>query len=71
MTLLEKEDDGYYCPLDLYSNDMTRVGKGLDALWNQWEKSEGQLNNLKLFDTFGKVLPNDVSSSRIWGYRIL
>lgn len=54
---------GYYCPLDLYSNEDGRTRRGLKGLWKQWASSQGQSNNLRFFDLHGKILPGDVSSA--------
>ena len=49
-----------YCPLELYSPDPERVKKALYALWDDWEKSNGTINMLRIFVN-GKVLhPNEV-----------
>ncbi|KIY71032.1 hypothetical protein CYLTODRAFT_487537 [Cylindrobasidium torrendii FP15055 ss-10] len=38
-----------YCPLDLFSNDPARMKKAVHSLYDNWVKSEGQVNNLKVF----------------------
>ncbi|KAG7087645.1 hypothetical protein E1B28_013593 [Marasmius oreades] len=47
-----------YCPLDLFSNDESRVRKALYALWDAWVESGGKVNNLKVF-VDGKILRPD------------
>ena len=49
-----------YCPLELYSSDPERVKKALYALWDDWVRSNGTINMLRIFAN-GKVLnPNEV-----------
>ncbi|EJD02222.1 uncharacterized protein FOMMEDRAFT_88227 [Fomitiporia mediterranea MF3/22] len=38
-----------YCPLDLYSNNSERVSHALRCLWKAWTRSNGTVNNLKVF----------------------
>ncbi|KAL0564821.1 hypothetical protein V5O48_017213 [Marasmius crinis-equi] len=47
-----------YCPLDLFSNDETRVRKALGVLFDAWEESGGKVNNLKIF-VKGRMLKVD------------
>ncbi|KAG8833376.1 Inositol-pentakisphosphate 2-kinase [Serendipita sp. 399] len=38
-----------YCPLDLFSGDKDRVSKALTSLWDAWIRTDGHINNLKVF----------------------
>nr|GAT50151.1 predicted protein [Mycena chlorophos] len=38
-----------YCPLDLYSGGEDRIRTLLEALWEGWERSGGERNNLRVF----------------------
>lgn len=49
-----------YCPLELYSSNPERVKKALYALWDDWMRSSGTINMLRIFVN-GKVLdPSEV-----------
>ncbi|THH12007.1 hypothetical protein EW145_g304 [Phellinidium pouzarii] len=48
-----------YCPLDLYSGNAERTAHALRCLWKDWVRSEGRLNNLKLFARGKLVDSND------------
>ncbi|KAF9022532.1 hypothetical protein BDZ89DRAFT_1070588 [Hymenopellis radicata] len=38
-----------YCPLDLFSNNPARMRKAVYSLYDNWLKSDGSVNNLKVF----------------------
>ncbi|KAF8993577.1 inositol-pentakisphosphate 2-kinase [Hymenopellis radicata] len=38
-----------YCPLDLFSNNPVRMRKAVYSLYDNWLKSDGSVNNLKVF----------------------
>lgn len=59
----QREDDGGYCPLDLYSGEEVRVTSAVRALWDGWRSSHGQANNLRLFLDGCRLEPDDVSPS--------
>lgn len=44
-----------YCPLDLFSGNPHRVRQAIDSLWDAWERSDGEVNNLKIFSC-GKIV---------------
>lgn len=44
-----------YCPMDLYSRNETRMVKAIHDLWNAWVRSDGSLNNFRIFVS-GKVI---------------
>lgn len=44
-----------YCPMDLYSRNETRIAKAIHSLWDAWIRSDGSLNNFKIFVS-GKVV---------------
>ncbi|KAL4067780.1 inositol-pentakisphosphate 2-kinase [Scleroderma yunnanense] len=46
-----------YCPMDLYSQDEARVKKAVQNLWTGWAKSNGSLNNLRIFASGKMVKP--------------
>ncbi|KAG9035158.1 Inositol-pentakisphosphate 2-kinase [Serendipita sp. 407] len=49
-----------YCPLDLFSGDKTRVSNALASLWNAWVRTEGHINNLKIFVGGELIQPKNV-----------
>lgn len=48
-----------YCPMDLYSSDLSRVKKAIDDLWDNWMASGGSANNLRIF-LYGDMIKPDV-----------
>ncbi|KII88113.1 hypothetical protein PLICRDRAFT_698563 [Plicaturopsis crispa FD-325 SS-3] len=44
-----------YCPLDLFSTSPMRVRAAVGALWDTWMRTEGTVNNLRLF-VYGKAI---------------
>jgi inositol-pentakisphosphate 2-kinase len=38
-----------YDPLDLYSDDMSRMDTAMQALWGLWSSSGGDSNNWRVF----------------------
>ncbi|KAI5120489.1 hypothetical protein M0805_006509 [Coniferiporia weirii] len=57
---LKGEDASHeYCPLDLFSGNDERVAHALRCLWKAWVRSEGTINNLKLFVRGRLVDPKD------------
>jgi len=38
-----------YNPLDLYSDDMSRMNTAMQALWGLWSSSGGNSNNWRVF----------------------
>ncbi|KAI6109653.1 inositol-pentakisphosphate 2-kinase [Pisolithus sp. B1] len=44
-----------YCPMDLYSRNETRMVKAIHDLWDAWVRSDGSLNNFRIFVS-GKVI---------------
>lgn len=38
-----------FCPLDLYSGDEHRVRRALCGLWTGWVRTDGGINNLRIF----------------------
>jgi hypothetical protein len=53
------EEPTTYCPLDLFSENETRIRQALDGLWQSWLKSSATFNNLRIFYN-GRFLKNDV-----------
>ena len=49
-----------YCPLDLYSKDEARVRKAIRDLWDGWVKSDGALNNMRIFVSGKMIRPSEV-----------
>ncbi|EKM82580.1 hypothetical protein AGABI1DRAFT_35200 [Agaricus bisporus var. burnettii JB137-S8] len=49
-----------YCPLDLFSGNPHRVQQAIDDLWDAWERSDGEVNNLKIFSRGKAVRPGQV-----------
>lgn len=45
----EKDVPLEFCPLDLYSGDEQRVRRALRALWTGWVRTDGGINNLRIF----------------------
>lgn len=54
-----------FCPLDLYSDDPSRVRKAFDGLWAQWHASAGNKNNLRVYVDGKMVLPSSVSAASL------
>jgi len=57
-----KAEDGVptqYCPLDLYSGDEARMRKAIRDLWNGWVRSNGALNNMKVFVSGKMIRPSE------------
>ncbi|EGO21159.1 hypothetical protein SERLADRAFT_475955 [Serpula lacrymans var. lacrymans S7.9] len=54
-----------YCPLDLYSGEEDRITRAIHDLWDAWIKSDGSLNNLRIFVHGSLLKPSDADSSRI------
>ncbi|EAU88715.1 inositol-pentakisphosphate 2-kinase [Coprinopsis cinerea okayama7 len=48
-----------YCPLDLFSEDEDRMRIAIHALWDAWTRSEGTVNNLKVFAHGNLVFPHE------------
>lgn len=44
-----KHHETDYCPLDLYSGNMERLDRALNALHAHWRRSEGSGNQLRVF----------------------
>lgn len=38
-----------YDPLDLYSDELSRMGTAMQALWGLWSSSGGDSNNWRVF----------------------
>ncbi|KZT69771.1 hypothetical protein DAEQUDRAFT_765100 [Daedalea quercina L-15889] len=51
----EEDVPSNFCPLDLYSGDEHRVGLALRALWDAWVRTDGGINNLRVFAK-GRIL---------------
>lgn len=49
-----------YCPLDLFSEDRSRIKKAIYDLWDIWSESNGTVNNLKIFVQGKRIVPSDV-----------
>jgi inositol-pentakisphosphate 2-kinase len=49
-----------FCPLDLFSGSKVRVESAIEGLWNSWIRSNGSINNLRIFRHGKIVLPSDV-----------
>lgn len=54
-----------YCPLDLYSKDEARVRKAIRDLWDGWVKSDGALNNMRIFVSGKMIRPSEVRAVAI------
>ncbi|KAG5354062.1 hypothetical protein C0989_009760 [Termitomyces sp. Mn162] len=50
-----------YCPLDLFSEDKSRIKKAICDLWDTWTESNGTVNNLKIFVHGEKIVPSVAS----------
>ncbi|PWY98980.1 hypothetical protein BCV70DRAFT_201197 [Testicularia cyperi] len=60
---LSLEDfDALYDPLDLYSPDIARKRKAIEALRRDWHASQGSTNNLRLFWNGKPVAVNDAET---------
>ncbi|KAN0077133.1 Inositol-pentakisphosphate 2-kinase domain containing protein [Tylopilus felleus] len=51
-----------YCPLDLYSQDESRMRKAIRDLWDGWVQSNGALNNMKVFMSGKTINPSEARS---------
>lgn len=49
-----------YCPLDLFSNDASRMKKAIHALFDAWVETDARINNLKVFVDGKKIRPQEV-----------
>ncbi|KAI6045591.1 inositol-pentakisphosphate 2-kinase [Pisolithus marmoratus] len=47
-----------YCPMDLYSRNEPRMVKAIHNLWDAWVRSDGSLNNLRVFVSGKMVKPS-------------
>lgn len=60
-----------HCPLELYSLDPLRVEKALCTLWDDWVRSKGTINMLRIFVN-GKALdPDQVNVFRLCSWWVL
>ncbi|KAG6862046.1 hypothetical protein C0995_007176 [Termitomyces sp. Mi166 len=50
-----------YCPLDLFSEDRSRIKKAIYDLWDTWTETNGTVNNLKIFLNGEKIAPSAAS----------
>ncbi|KAK8858699.1 hypothetical protein IAR55_002928 [Kwoniella newhampshirensis] len=54
----ERSEGNAFCPLDLYSGDGERMLKAWKGLWDLWTRSDGKINNLRVFVDGLKVSPD-------------